>query len=43
MTNNCKLSDLKIVEFYTTRGQSKRMFGEMNDDFIRKKLPFSFL
>lgn len=43
MTNNYEMSDLEIVEFYNDRGESERLFDEMNNDFLWKKMPFSFL
>ena len=43
MTNNREMTDLEIVEFYNDRGESERLFDEMNNDFLWKKMPFSFL
>jgi len=43
MTNNRELSDLEIIEFYNKRGDSERLFDEMNNDFLWKKMPFSFM
>lgn len=43
MTNNREMSDLEVVEFYNDRGDSERLFDEMNNDFLWKKMPFSFL
>ncbi|HSW68253.1 MAG TPA: IS1380 family transposase [Bacteroidales bacterium] len=43
MSNNYEMSDVEIVEFYNARGQSERLFDEMNNDFLWKKMPFSFL
>ncbi len=43
MTNNDEMTDLEIVEFYNDRGESERLFDEMNNDFLWKKMPFSFL
>ena len=43
MTNNDEMTNLEIVEFYNNRGQSERLFDEMNNDFLWKKMPFSFL
>lgn len=43
MTNNAEMSDLEIIEFYNNRGNSERLFDEMNNDFLWKKMPFSFL
>lgn len=43
MTNNRDMSDLDIIEFYNKRGDSERLFDEMNNDFLWKKMPFSFM
>jgi hypothetical protein len=43
MTNNYEMSDKQVVEFYNDRGESERLFDEMNNDFLWKKMPFSFL
>jgi hypothetical protein len=43
MTNDSEKSDLDVVLFYNERGQSERLFDEMNNDFNWDKLPFSFL
>jgi len=43
MTNNYEMSDKEVVEFYNDRGDSERLFDEMNNDFLWKKMPFSFL
>lgn len=43
MTNNTEMSDLEVIEFYNNRGDSERLFDEMNNDFLWKKMPFSFL
>lgn len=43
MTNNREMSNCEIVEFYNDRGESERLFDEMNNDFLWKKMPFSFL
>ena len=43
MTNNYEMSDKQVVEFYNDRGESERLFDEMNNDFLWKKIPFSFL
>ena len=43
MTNNTEISDLEVIEFYNDRGDSERLFDEMNNDFLWKKMPFSFL
>jgi hypothetical protein len=43
MTNNREMTDLEVIEFYNDRGESERLFDEMNNDFLWKKMPFSFL
>jgi len=43
MTNNSEMTNLEVVEFYNDRGESERLFDEMNNDFLWKKMPFSFL
>lgn len=43
MTNNRDMSDLEVIRFYNARGESERLFDEMNNDFLWKKMPFSFL
>ena len=43
MTNNREMTALEVVEFYNDRGESERLFDEMNNDFLWKKMPFSFL
>lgn len=43
ITNNWELTDLEVVNFYNDRGDSERLFDEMNNDFLWKKMPFSFL
>ncbi len=43
MTNNREMTDLEVIEFYNNRGDSERLFDEMNNDFLWKKMPFSFL
>ena len=43
MTNNTKMSDLNVIMFYNNRGDSERVFDEMNNDFLWNKMPFSFL
>lgn len=43
MTNNREMTDLEVVHFYNDRGNSERLFDEMNNDFGWKKMPFSFL
>ena len=37
------MTDKEVVEFYNDRGDSERLFDEMNNDFLWKKMPFSFL
>lgn len=43
MTNDYQKTDLEVILFYNDRGQSERLFDEMNNDFNWNKLPFSFL
>ena len=43
MTNNYEMTGFEVVEFYNDRGDSERLFDEMNNDFLWKKMPFSFL
>lgn len=43
MTNNREMTDLEVILFYNDRGESERLFDEMNNDFLWKKMPFSFL
>lgn len=43
MTSNREMTDLEVVDFYNDRGNSERLFDEMNNDFLWKKMPFSFL
>ena len=43
MTNDHEKTDLEAVLFYNDRGESERLFDEMNNDFNWNKLPFSFL
>jgi len=43
MTNNSEMTNLEVVEFYNDRGESEHLFDEMNNDFLWKKMPFSFL
>jgi hypothetical protein len=43
MTNDREMTDLEVILFYNARGQSERLFDEMNNDFNWNKLPFSFL
>jgi hypothetical protein len=43
MTDDHVKSDLDVILFYNDRGESERLFDEMNNDFNWNKLPFSFL
>jgi len=43
MTNDWEKTDEEIIRFYNARGESERLFDEMNNDFCWKKMPFSFL
>ena len=43
LTNETNMSDLEVIEFYNARGGSERVFDQMNNDFLWKKMPFSFL
>lgn len=43
ITNNREMTDTEVVNFYNDRGNSERLFDEMNNDFLWKKMPFSFL
>jgi hypothetical protein len=43
MTNEMDMTDLEVILFYNARGGSERLFDEMNNDFLWKKMPFSFL
>lgn len=43
ITNDKEKSNFDIVQFYNHRGSSERLFDEMNNDFLWKKMPFSFL
>lgn len=43
MTNENAMTDLEVIEFYNARGESERVFDQMNNDFHWKKMPFSFL
>ena len=38
-----EMTGLEVVEFYNDRGDSERLFDEMNNDFLWKIMPFSFL
>ena len=43
ITNNWKMSDKAIVEFYNQRGDIERRFDDLKNQFNWKRLPFSFL
>lgn len=43
MTNNRQMLDIEVILFYNARGESERLFDEMNNDFLWKKMPFSYL
>jgi hypothetical protein len=43
MTNNRLMADLEVILFYNARGESERLFDEMNNDFLWKNMPFSYL
>jgi hypothetical protein len=43
ITDNTEMGDAEVVHFYNARGNSERLFDEMNNDFLWKKMPFSFL
>ena len=43
MTNEPDMTDLEVILFYNARGESERLFDEMNNDFLWKKMPFSYL
>lgn len=43
ITDDRKMSDVEVVEFYNQRGASEKIFDEMNNDFGWGNLPFSFL
>ena len=43
ITNNRQMSDIEVILFYNARGESERLFDEMNNDFLWKKMPFSYL
>jgi len=43
MTNKREMTDLEVIEFYNDRGESERLFDDMNNDFLWKKMPFYFL
>lgn len=43
ITDNHEMGDAEVVRFYNARGNSERLFDEMNNDFLWKRMPFSFL
>jgi glutaredoxin-related protein len=43
LTNDRTKTDLEVIEFYNQRGDSERVFDEMNNDFNWKNLPYSFM
>jgi sporulation protein YlmC with PRC-barrel domain len=43
ITNDLETNDKEIIEFYNNRGASEKIFDELNNDFLWKNLPFSFL
>ncbi len=43
ITNEYLMTDIEAILFYNARGESERLFDEMNNDFHWKKMPFSFL
>ena len=43
LTNNIKMSDQDVLEFYNFRGDIERNYDIMNNDFLWKNLPFSFM
>lgn len=43
ITNEYSMTDMEAILFYNARGESERLFDEMNNDFHWKKMPFSFL
>lgn len=43
LTNELDMTDLEVILFYNARGESERLFDEMNNDFLWKKMPFSYL
>ena len=43
ITNDERMSDQEVIEFYNQRGASEKIFDEMNNDFGWSSLPFSFL
>lgn len=43
ITNDDTMTDQEVIEFYNQRGNSEKIFDEMNNDFGWANLPFSFL
>jgi hypothetical protein len=43
ITNNIRMSDRDVLAFYNFRGDIERNYDIMNNDFLWKNLPFSFL
>lgn len=43
ITDDFATEDQAIIEFYNNRGASEKIFDELNNDFLWKNLPFSFL
>lgn len=43
ITNDFETKDKEIIEFYNNRGACEKIFDELNNDFLWKNLPFSFL
>jgi hypothetical protein len=43
ITNDFVTSGLDVILFYNQRGASEKIFDELNNDFLWKNLPFSFL
>jgi hypothetical protein len=43
ITNDFVISGLDVILFYNQRGASEKIFDELNNDFLWKNLPFSFL
>ena len=43
ITNDFQTSEIDVITFYNQRGASEKIFDELNNDFLWKNLPFSFL
>ena len=43
LTNDIKSTEKEVIEYYNKRGESEKVFDEMNNDFGWGKMPFSFL